>query len=76
VVRAALVLRTLTRPVSLVLAYARVADNKKMAKIAHKINMCVSDIKSKSSQIGVHFSNQASIGVWLRAFGFCFLAKG
>lgn len=29
------------RPVSLVLAYAREADNNKMAKIAHKINMCV-----------------------------------
>ena len=39
-VRAALVLRTLTRPVSLVLAYAREADNKKMANIVHKNNMC------------------------------------
>jgi hypothetical protein len=48
VVRAALVLRTLTRPVSLVLAYAREGSNKKEAKIpvtARKImtqnNMCV-----------------------------------
>jgi hypothetical protein len=41
VVRAAFVLRTLTRPVSFVLAYAREADNKKMAKATHKMNMCV-----------------------------------
>jgi len=48
VVRAALVLRTLTRPVSLVLAYALIGCNKKRAKnpvTARKIyarrNMCV-----------------------------------
>lgn len=47
-VRAALVLRTLTRPVSLVLAYALIGCNKKRAKnpvTARKImtqgNMCV-----------------------------------